>query len=214
VRPPIEPTRATLLSRVRDPADAAAWAEFQDRYRDLLLRFTLSRGLQLADAEDAVQTVFTALSRALPGFVYDPVKGRFRDYLFRCVRNAISAQHRPNHAPSPLDHFDGPARNGDDPAESQLWEKEWVAHHYRLAMNTLRTTFDRQSIEVFEHALAGLSPAAIAERMRLSTEAVYKARQRVRARMQEIVAQQIAEEDNPEAPTPSTPTPTPPAPAQ
>ena len=202
MRPSIEPTRATLLSRIRDTADTAAWIEFQDRYRDLLVRFTLSRGLQLADAEDVVQAVFVSLARTIPGggFTYDPAKGRFRDYLFRCTRNAISAHIRPIRAIHQLDPSDGPGHDGaapagHDPAESALWEKEWVAHHYRLAMTTLRSTFDTQSIDVFEHALAGLSPAAIAERMGLSTEAVYKARQRVRARMQELVTRQIAEED-------------------
>jgi RNA polymerase sigma-70 factor (ECF subfamily) len=200
-----EPTRPTLLSRVRDPADAAAWQEFQDRYRDLLLRFCLSRGLQHADAEDVVQTVFTALSRAMPGFTYDPGKGRFRDYLFRCVRNAISAQHRPKLVAASLDPSDGTTPDGRAPTaqdvEAQLWEKEWVAHHYRLALSTLRATFDAQSIEVFEHALAGLSPAATAERMGLSTDAVYKARQRVRSRLQELVAKQIEEEDDPDRAT-------------
>ncbi|MFT3683646.1 MAG: sigma-70 family RNA polymerase sigma factor [Phycisphaerales bacterium] len=198
-----EPTRPTLLSRVRDPANAVAWREFQDRYRDLLLRFCLSRGVQHADAEDVVQTVFAGLARALPGFTYDPRKGRFRDYLFRCVRNAISTQHRPNQLTTSLDPSDGITPDGRTPpsaqdVEAQLWEKEWVAHHYRLAVSTLRTTFDAQSIEVFEHALAGLSPAATAERMGLTTEAVYKARQRVRSRLQELVAKQIEEEDDPD----------------
>ncbi|HYD02108.1 MAG TPA: sigma factor, partial [Phycisphaerales bacterium] len=161
MRPPLEPTRATLLSRIRDTADAAAWIEFQDRYRGLLVRFTLSRGMQLADAEDVVQAVFASLARTIPGggFAYDPAKGRFRDYLFRCTRNAISAHRRPNRAAAPLDLYDGQghdgaAPDGHDPAESALWEKEWVAHHYRQAMTTLRSTFDAQSIEVFEHALA------------------------------------------------------------
>jgi len=198
VRHPLEPTRVTLLSRIRDSGDVAAWVEFQERYRGLLLRFCLGRGLQHADAEDVVQTVFAGLARAMPGFVYDPSKGRFRDYLFRCVRNAISAQRRPNAVAGSLDRDEESAGAPEGAGDADVWEKEWVAHHYRLAMGTLRMTFDPRSLEVFEHALAGVSPAATAERMGLSVEAVYKARQRVRARMQELVAEQVADEDRPE----------------
>lgn len=188
----IHPTRASLLSRLRDPADAAAWGEFQDRYRDLLLRFCRARGLQAADAEDAVQSVFASIARAMPSFTYDPARGRFRDYLFKSVRNAISALRCPNHAPTPLaavEHTPAPQEEAD------LWEQQWTAHHYRLAMQTLERTYDQQSLAIFQHALAGLSPAHTAARLGISIDAVYKARQRVRDRLQELVAQQIKDEE-------------------
>src|SRR5262245_2141760 len=87
-------THASLLSRVRNPDDRDAWREFEQRYRELLVRFCQSRGLQFADAEDVVQTVFANLAKSLPQFTYDPQRGRFRDYLYRCVRNAITKTSR------------------------------------------------------------------------------------------------------------------------
>jgi RNA polymerase sigma-70 factor (ECF subfamily) len=59
-------TRASLLSRVRDVADEAAWREFQALYHDLLIRFCRRQGLQEADAADVVQTVMANLLRSLP----------------------------------------------------------------------------------------------------------------------------------------------------
>jgi len=83
-------TRATLLGRIRDGVDTAAWRELDGVYREMLLRFCRSRGLQHADAEDVIQLVFVKLTVGLQRFEYDRTRGRFRDYLFRCVRSALS----------------------------------------------------------------------------------------------------------------------------
>jgi hypothetical protein len=48
----VTPTPASLLSRVRDHEDTAAWSEFDVRYRDRIIRYALRRGLQAHDAED------------------------------------------------------------------------------------------------------------------------------------------------------------------
>jgi DNA-directed RNA polymerase specialized sigma24 family protein len=96
-------THPSLLSRVRDPGDHVAWREFESRYRDLLLRFCRRRGMQHADAEDVVQVVLTNMAKALPRFVYDRRRGRFRDYLYRCTRNVLSRwQSRPKSAKGAL----------------------------------------------------------------------------------------------------------------
>ena len=49
-------TRASLLIRVRDPADQAAWQEFVEIYRPIILRLACQKGMQEADAEDVADT--------------------------------------------------------------------------------------------------------------------------------------------------------------
>lgn len=95
-----EPTRPSLLLRLRDPSDAAAWRDFDHTYRDLILGYCHARGLQLGDAEDIRQTVMMNLSKAAQGsFEYRPERGRFRNYLARIVQNAIRRHFsRPNQA--------------------------------------------------------------------------------------------------------------------
>ena len=84
-----EPTHPSLLSRVRDPSDAAAWREFEARYGPLIMGYCRRLGRPLTDAEDVRQIVMTDLSKALPNFRFDPKRGKFRTYLGRVVRNAV-----------------------------------------------------------------------------------------------------------------------------
>jgi RNA polymerase sigma factor (sigma-70 family) len=187
-------TQVSLLRRVRDTTDSAAWAEFAGRYRDLLLRFCRKQGLQPADSEDAVQMVLTGLARSLPGFVYSPERGRFRDYLYRCTRNAVArlgGRPRPGAAVDLDQQADGRAE-----AEAErAWEQEWVAHHYRLAMATIRGTFEARSVEIFDLSVAGSGVAELAARFGMSEQAVHKVRQRIRARLEELLAAQLREEE-------------------
>jgi RNA polymerase sigma-70 factor (ECF subfamily) len=196
-------TRVTLLSRVRDPSDSAAWAEFESRYRDLLVRFCRRQGLQQADAEDLVQVVMANLSKSLPRFAYDPARGRFRDYLYRCARNAISQwSSRPRGREIALDTGVETALAIDAPRDAasvRAWEEEWVAHHYRLAMRTIRNTFEARSVEIFDRSIAGETVATLAAAYDMSEQAVHKVRQRIKARMEELIAVQVAEEDEPGA---------------
>ena len=83
-------THPSLLSRVRDTDDVAAWHEFEARYGDLILRYCRARRVQHADAEDVRQLVMIGLASSLRSFTYDPARGRFRSYLGeRCAMRSF-----------------------------------------------------------------------------------------------------------------------------
>ncbi len=192
-------TRASLLSRVRDPRDDAAWREFEETYRDLIVRYCRSRRLQTADAEDVRQLVMFSLSKGLRSFEYRPERGKFRHYLCRTIRNAI-IQHsaRPNSPKGALDTQELAGVLADDSGETDaLWEREWMDHHYRLAMKTIRDTFEPRSVEVFDRLLDGQPVDDVARLYETTTQAVHKVKQRIRNRMMELVREQIREEDEP-----------------
>lgn len=190
-------TSPTLLSRVRDPADTAAWREFDSRYGELVLRYCRRRGLQHSDAEDVRQMVMLKVSRALRDFKYDPRRGRFRGFLWRIVRNEnLRYVTRPNTAPKRVGTYGSPAVELAAPRDmDEVWEEEWTHHHLRMAMRRIRETFDPRSVSVFESLLSGEAVDAVARQTGMTRDAVHKVKQRVRDRLKDLIAEQISEED-------------------
>ncbi|MCB9849583.1 MAG: sigma-70 family RNA polymerase sigma factor [Phycisphaerales bacterium] len=191
-------TPPSLLIRVRNRDDQTAWREFEARYRDLIERYCLRRGLQQADCDDVQQITWLHLSKGMRNFEYDPGRGRFRDYLGRVVCSAI-ARHfaRPKPSDRALDELLLTVIPDDRETSDGKWEQEWADHHFRMAMDTIARTFDRRSVQMFGQLIAGVSVADVAAAFDASQDAVHKVKQRIRDRMQALIAEQIREEDEP-----------------
>ncbi|QOI99719.1 MAG: sigma-70 family RNA polymerase sigma factor [Phycisphaeraceae bacterium] len=191
-------TSATLVGRLRDPADAEAWQLFHERYRGLIVGFLRRRGLQVADAEDLAQMVTAKLVSGLRGFEYDPERGGFRAYLYRCTRSVLSDHFRRQASRTGAVSMDED-RNGagaePDDAVFAAFEREWVNHHYRLAVSRYREKAEESSLAVLDATIAGHPPKVIAETLSMSESAVYKAQQRLRDRLRDLIAGQLADEE-------------------
>jgi len=204
MRPLITPdsgstTSVSLLIRIRDPADEQAWREFEARYCELVLRYCLRRGLQRVDSEDVRQQVWINLAKGLRNFEYDPKRGRFRGYLGRVVGNAIS-RHFSRRASNDLALDSAvlastPADNGD---ADGAWEQEWVNHHYRLAIQRIENLYEPRSVAVFKRLLAGGATDEVAGEFDMTPNAVRQVKHRIQKRMQELIAYQVREEDEPD----------------
>jgi hypothetical protein len=88
------PTRPSLIARLRDHADRAAWGEFVDLYAPVVFRFARARGLQEADAADLTQEVLRLVATAMPRFDYSPTRGGFRAWLLHITKNRLRTFHR------------------------------------------------------------------------------------------------------------------------
>lgn len=189
-------TKSSLLERLREPGDEAAWRRFDALYGEVIVRYARRRGLELADAEDVRQIVTLSLVGAMRTFRLQRDRGRFRSYLGRVVGNAIFRYRRRSSRLHEVLEPDlavlAPAAPGGE--LDAMWEQEWRDHHLRRALATLRSTFDPHSMDIFERLLRGDSTAVVAAATQSTLGTVHKVRQRVRARLQTLVKQQMAAE--------------------
>jgi RNA polymerase sigma-70 factor (ECF subfamily) len=190
-------THLSLLARLRDGADAEAWREFDDRYRELLFAFARRRGLQPADAEDVAQDVLAAAHRAMPTFAYDPARGSFRGWLKTAAVRAVIKLRRGGRdaLAHPTEELDPGGGAAVDSAAEEAWTAEWRRYHLRLATAKARREFRPETMRVFEAVALDRRPAAdVAAAYGLSLDAVYQAKSRVTARIREFVREQVEEE--------------------
>ena len=190
-------TRPSLLARVQDAQDHDAWREFDATYRDLVLGYCRSRGLQPADAEDVRQLVMMSLSRVLKDWQYRRDRGRFRAYLGCVVRNAV-ARHLGHTSKGDVrleTEIRAVLAAPDAPPLDERWEREWVKHHYRRAMATVRETFSERSVRIFERLLEGAPAPRVAAEFETTDQAVHQIKQRIKTRMSALIAEQVAEEE-------------------
>src|SRR5262245_58902393 len=82
-------TSVRLVAALRRPEDHVAWERFSTEYGPALLEFCERRGLQRADAEDLVQTVFVGVHRKIGVLEFSEDRGRFRSWLSTIALRAI-----------------------------------------------------------------------------------------------------------------------------
>ena len=188
----IPPTRASLLLRLRDLRDEAAWGEFVDLYGPVVYGFARKQGLQDADAADLGQEVLRAVAGAITRLDYDPRRGSFRNWLFTVVRSKLSnwrraQRHRPQDpgataAEVLLEQCPAPER------QEAEWEAEWEQRVFAWACAEVRRHVTDTTWQAFWRTAIEDQPGKqVADDLGLSVAAVYLAHGRVLARLKELV---------------------------
>ena len=184
-------TRRSLIVKLRDAADEAAWTEFVTLYEPLVYRLARCKGLQDADARDLCQDVFRAVSQSIEG--WDPDRGSFRGWLSRIARNLLinfltrsPNRTRGSGATSVQDLLeDQPV---PDPWATAFFEAEYQKRLFQWAAELVKDEFAPATWNAFwQTAVEGHSPRDAAAVLGISVGAVYIARSRVLARLKQRI---------------------------
>ena len=190
----MESTRASLILRLQNADDVAAWDEFSAIYAPVVYRVAIARGLQAADAENLVQEVMLSVARSVDQWLERTNRGSFRAWLLRISRNA-AVDILTRRATRVM------ARGGDSadqllaelPAAdnvSQELDLEYDRAVFQWAAIQVRDVVADSTWDAFRlTSIDGVCVTDAAEQLQMRPGNVYLARSRVMTRIRELVKQ-------------------------
>ncbi len=182
-------TQPSLILRLRNPADSAAWNQFAQLYGPALYRFARQQGFQHQDAENLIQEVLVGVARGVHSWSPDPERGRFRAWLFRIARNkSINFLTRPRHRALGTGDTGLHRWLNNHPAPTgELWiqlDQEYRRAVLRRLLKRVRADVSAKTWSAFWWTYIEEMPVATAaDRLGMSPGAVHIARSRVLARL-------------------------------
>jgi RNA polymerase sigma-70 factor (ECF subfamily) len=186
-------TRGSLLIRVRNPTDQAAWHEFVEVYRPVIMRLARQKGMQEADADDVAQEVLVAVAKAVEQREHDRKQAKFRTWLHRVAHNAIlNALTRSRDRGSGNSALLAVLNQHESHAgpDSDLLRLEYRREVFRWAVRQVRKEFHQATWSAFWlTAVEGCAVEAVAAELAKNPGAIYAARSRVIRRIQQKVTE-------------------------
>lgn len=182
-------TRASLIGRLPDAGNGAAWDEFASLYAPLIYRLARKQGLQPSDADDVAQEVMSAVARSVDDWLQRSDRGSFRAWLFRIARNtSINFLTRRKHQRLGTGGDSGQDWLENIPAESAEFDIEYRREIFRWAAAQMRQLVSAAHWNVFcETTLHSRPIAEVASEYAMSIGSVYIVRSRVMSRLRELV---------------------------
>lgn len=178
-------TEISLLDRLRQPGETAAWDRFVELYTPLLYHWAHRLGLQTADAADLVQEVFLVLVEEMPQFKYQPGK-RFRGWLWTVLTNKWRERVR-KRCGQPAETVNGAWLHCTAVQEdTQLEEEEYRTYLVGRALELMQVDFQPTSWKAcWETVVAHRATREVAAELGITVNAVHLARARVLRRLRE-----------------------------
>jgi RNA polymerase sigma-70 factor (ECF subfamily) len=190
----IPETRQSLVARLQNTRDEAAWSEFLTIYEPLILRIMVNYGLQESDARDVCQQVLMAVAKDVGQWKSDGQHRSFRRWLSQIARNRIlkfvvKARSRLQ-ATGGTDAQVRLEAQPDLASISVEIECEYRRQLLQSAARQIRAEFHDSTWQAFwRTSVLGQSVAEVAARLGMSAGNVYVARSRIIARLRKKISE-------------------------
>jgi len=188
-------TNTELLDGLRHVDNHIVWQQFVDRYRPMVERYAMRKGMVEADAQDAAQQTLIEFCTAYQNGKYDRTQGGLRGWLFGIARNQIRNLGRKNlrKGRQVLDETNETGffnRIADDDDPEKVWDEEWRKAILRECLQEIRRSVDEKSVTAFElFAWQGWSAQDVASHLDITPNAVFIAKHRILRRIREMQSQ-------------------------
>lgn len=190
----MDTTRASLIIRVRNHADSAAWSEFDQLYGPLIYRYAKRRGLSRDDAEEVKSLCMTAVVQQIGSFEYDRAQGGFKNWLRRIAHNKITDVFRKRRERI-ADSQEMRAWVDDDPGPDEIWDQNWQRVHLKFCVEQVRSEVSPQNYQAFHMLVFDETPVEeVCRQLGMNSNRVYKAKSNLIARIREKMAELGLEE--------------------
>ncbi len=184
------PTRASLLSRLKNLDDADSWKTFFDTYWKMIYSVARRAGLNDAEAQDIVQETIVSVAKSMPEFRYDPKIGSFKGWLSNVTRRRIIDRLRKREYQKDGERFPREERLRTSLAEEQvdpaglelesMWESEWAIHAMETAMEKAKRQVSSAHYQIFLlHVVKSMPARQVAKKLDVKLPEVYFAKYKV-----------------------------------
>ena len=189
--PHMSETRSSVLKKIRDPENNAAWERFFDQYGNFIFTLARRNGLQEADADEVLQSVMIEIARKIRTFDYDRSKGKFRSWLGTCVshrvKDLLRAKYRTesreihglDRSETQTEFILRQADPGPDRFQ-EIADEEWAALVRDRALHATKAAVAPKQFSLFHaYAIEEWPVAKVMKTYGVTRDQVYKAKRRV-----------------------------------
>jgi len=197
--PDLIPTRRSLLSRLRDLGDQESWSDFFHSYWRLIYEVALKAGLSDTEAQEVVQETVISVAKQMPGFRYDPARGKFKGWLLLITRRRIADLVRKRMQVSgasgghPVETLNlEQIESVLDPAGCELeaiWAQEWEKHLFNAAVANIKKQVKPEHYQLFDLYVVQKWPVRkITQTLGVNAGQVYLAKHRISSLLKKEIA--------------------------
>ena len=191
----LEPTRQSLLARLKNWDDQTSWLDFFAKYWRLIYSVARRAGLYEDEAQEAVQETIIAVCKAIGSFEYDPHRCRFRSWLLLLTHHQIARllHKRLAHLDRTpfLEEREAVSTNSEAALGSELeriWDEEWEKNLVAAATEHVKRQVKVKHFQIYDlHVLQGWPVRRVAQTLNVSVALIYMTKHRVGRLMRRAV---------------------------